>query len=196
MLATAFARRSDCRFAYVCDVDRQMYDTRAKGIAACQGGALPQYVSDFRRILDDRSVDAVVIATPPHWHALATIWCCQAGKDVYCEKPQSHSCWEGRQAVAFARKHQRIVQIGLQNRSAPYNWAAKQYLDEGKLGKLQLIRVFNQKGGEGNFPMLPDGDPPPGFDWDLWNGPAPESIPTTRRSASGGDSSGATAAAT
>ena len=174
MLATAFARRSDCRFAYFCDVDRQMYDTRAKGIAACQGGALPQYVSDFRRMLDDRSVDAVVIATPPHWHALATIWCCQAGKDVYCEKPQSHSCWEGRQAVAFARKHQRIVQIGLQNRSAPYNWAAKQYLDEGKLGKLQLIRVFNQKGGEGNFPMLPDGDPSPGFDWDLWNGPAPE----------------------
>lgn len=173
MLALSFARRDDCRFTYFCDVDRQMYDTRAKGIAAAQGGVLPQYVSDFRKMLDDRSVDAVVIAMPPHWHALATIWCCQAGKDVYCEKPQSHSCWEGRQAVAFARKHQRIVQIGLQNRSAPYNWAAKKYLDDGRLGKLQLVRVVNQK-GEANFPMLPDSDPPAGFDWDMWNGPAPE----------------------
>ena len=173
MLAQAFAARSDCEMAWFCDVDREMYATRAKGIAKLQEGRMPQYSQDFRKMLDDRSVDAVVIATPPHWHALATIWCCQAGKDVYCEKPQSHNCWEGRQAVKVARKHERIVQIGFQNRSAPYNWAAKKYIADGKLGKIDLVRVFNQK-GEGNFPAVPDADPPPGFDWDMWNGPAPE----------------------
>jgi len=173
MVAREFGERGDCRFAWFCDVDRAMYDSRAKGIAALQGGAMPKYAQDFRKMLDDRSVDAVVIATPPHWHSLATIWCCQAGKDVYCEKPQSHNCWEGRKAVEAARKYRRIVQIGLQNRSAPYNFAAKKYLDEGRLGKVHLVRVFNQK-GEPNFPQLPDSDPPPGFDWDMWNGPAPE----------------------
>jgi len=174
MLAQGFAKRPDCRLTWFCDVDRKMYDTRAKGLAALQDGLLPQYASDFRKMLDDRQVDAVIIATPPHWHALATIWCCQAGKDVYCEKPQSHNCWEGRQAIEAARKYNRIVQIGLQNRSAPYLHAAKEYLDAGKLGKIELVRVFNQKGGEPNFPMPPDADPPAGFDWEMWNGPAPQ----------------------
>ncbi len=172
-LAQNFAGRSDCEFSWFCDVDREMYATRAKGIAKLQGGRMPKYARDFRQMLEDRSVDAVVIATPPHWHALATIWCCQAGKDVYCEKPQSHNCWEGRQAVKVARKHERIVQIGFQNRSAPYNWAAKKYIADGKLGKIDLVRVFNQK-GEANFPAVPDSDPPAGFDWDMWNGPAPD----------------------
>ncbi len=173
MLTQGFAARDDCEMAWFCDVDRQMYETRAKGIAAIQGGRMPQYAQDFRKMLDDPSVDAVVVATPPHWHALATIWCCQAGKDVYCEKPQSHNAWEGRRAVEAARKHGRIVQIGFQNRSAPYNWAARKYISDGKLGKIDLVRVFNQK-GEDNFPMAPDSEPPAGFDWDMWNGPAPE----------------------
>lgn len=173
MLAQDFARRDDCEMTWFCDVDEEMYRTRAKGLAGLQGGRMPQYAQDFRKMLDDRSVDAVVIATPPHWHALATIWCCQAGKDVYCEKPQSHNCWEGRQAVKAARKYRRVVQIGFQNRSAPYNWAAKKYIDEGKLGEIDLVRVFNQK-GEGNFPMAAASDPPAGFDWDMFNGPAPE----------------------
>lgn len=173
MVTQEFLSRSDCHFSWFCDVDQEMYATRAKGIAALQGGRMPQYAQDFRKMLDDRSVDAVVIATPPHWHALATIWCCQAGKDVYCEKPQSHSCWEGRQAVKAARKYNRVVQIGLQNRSAPYLFAARKYIEEGKLGQIHLVRVFNQK-GEGNFPAEPDSDAPAGLNWDMWNGPAPE----------------------
>ena len=124
-------------------------------------------------MLADASVDAVVIATPPHWHALATILCCRAGKDVYCEKPQSHNCWEGRQAVEAARKYNRIVQIGTQNRSAPYNLAAKRYLEEGKLGRIHLCRVYEQR-YEANFQWGPDSDPPDTLDWDMWNGPAPE----------------------
>ena len=124
-------------------------------------------------MLTDASVDAVVIATPPHWHALATILCCRAGKDVYCEKPQSHNCWEGRQAVEAARKYNRIVQIGTQNRSAPYNLAAKRYLEEGKLGRIHLCRVHEQR-YEANFQWGPDSDPPDTLNWDMWNGPAPQ----------------------
>jgi len=173
MIGQSFAARGDCRFTWFCDVDRRMYDTRAKGLATLQGGPMPKFAQDFRKMLEDKSVDAAVLALPPHWHALATIWCCQAGKDVYCEKPQSHSCWEGQKALEAARKYKRIVQIGLQNRSAPYNFAARKYIEEGRLGDIHLVRVFNQK-GEGNFPMTPDSDPPDGFDWDMWNGPAPE----------------------
>ena len=172
-LAQAFAGRDDCEFTWFCDVDPEMYATRAKGIAALQGGRMPKYAKDFRRMLEDKSVDAVIIATPPHWHTLATIWSCQAGKDVYCEKPQSHNCWEGRQGVKAARKYNRVVQIGLQNRSAPYLHAAKKYITDGKLGDINLVRVFNQK-GESNFPMAADSKPPVGFDWDMFNGPAPE----------------------
>ncbi len=182
MIAQGFARRDDCEMAYICDVDTGLFESRAKWLASCQDGKKPECVQDFRKMLDDKSVDAVLIATPPHWHSLATIWCCQAGKDVYVEKPQSHNCWEGRKAVEAARKYHRVVQVGMQNRSAPYLLAAKQYIEEGKLGKIHLCRVFNQK-GEPNFPVEPDADPPAGFDWDMWNGPAPEHRynPTLRR---------------
>lgn len=143
-LAMGFLDRGDCEISYICDVNRQILPGRVEEYAARQGGKRPKSTQDFREMLGDTSIDAVVIATPPHWHALATILCCRAGKDVYCEKPQSHDCWEGRQAVNAARKYDRIVQIGTQNRSAPYNWAAKRYLEEGKLGRVQLCRVFEQ----------------------------------------------------
>jgi predicted dehydrogenase len=172
-VAAGFASRPDCQIAHLCDVDPRRYAAGAKRIAACQGGKMPVYTADFRKMLEDQSVDAVHLSLPPHWHALATIWCCQAGKDVYCEKPQSHNCWEGQRAIEAARKYKRIVQIGTQNRSAPYNHAARAYIAAGKLGDIHLVRVIDQK-GEGNFPMAADSDPPEGFNWDMWNGPAPE----------------------
>ncbi len=172
-LAMGFLDRDDCEIGYICDVNRQLHEPRAEAYAARQGGKRPKCVQDFREMLTDASVDAVVIATPPHWHALATILCCRAGKDVYCEKPQSHNCWEGRQAVEAARKYNRIVQIGTQNRSAPYNFAAKRYLEEGKLGRIHLCRVHEQR-YEANFQWGPDSDPPDTLDWDMWNGPAPQ----------------------
>ncbi len=127
--------------AYLADVDTTIFDqkapvafvenfpadfrgTRLEGITKAQGKA-PKLVQDFRRVLDDKSVDAVVIATPDHWHSLATIWACQAGKDVYVEKPLSHNPWEGRKAVEAARKYQRIVQLGTQSRSAPVSMRPK-----------------------------------------------------------------------
>lgn len=172
-LATGFLDRGDCEIAYLCDVDRRLHQPRAEAYAARQGGKRPKCTQDFREMLGERSIDAVVICTPPHWHALMTILCCRAGKDVYCEKPQSHNAWEGRQAVAAARKYDRIVQIGTQNRSAPYNFAAKRYLEEGKLGRIHLCRVHEQR-FESDFQWGPDTDPPDTLAWDLWNGPAPE----------------------
>ncbi|MFH1919509.1 MAG: Gfo/Idh/MocA family oxidoreductase [Planctomycetota bacterium] len=172
MLVNGFLDRGDCEFAYLADVHTQRF-THADAIAERQGGRKPKCVQDFRAVLDDKSLDAAVLALPPHWHALATIWCCQAEKDVYVEKPPSHNCWEGRKMVEAARKHQRVVQVGTQNRSAPYNFAAKKFIEEGKLGDIHLCRVYQQRALNSSFQMGPDADPPDGLDWDMWNGPAP-----------------------
>src|SRR6185312_6938832 len=100
----------------ICDVDTNVIGKANKAIAA-RYGSEPKYVQDLRRVFDDKDIDAVSIATPNHWHALATIWACQAGKDVYCEKPVSHNVSEGRRMVEAARKYNRIVQTGTQCRS-------------------------------------------------------------------------------
>jgi len=172
-LGPAFAARKDCRVAYLCDVDSRLFASRGKTIAAAQGGRRPTCVQDFRHALDDKSVDAMVIATPDHWHVPAALWSCLADKDVYVEKPLSYAAEEGRKLVDVARKRGRIVQVGTQNRSAPYNMAARRYLQEGKLGRVHFCRIYNQKEW-GNFPMEPVGLAPREFDWDMWNGPAPE----------------------
>jgi predicted dehydrogenase len=172
-LAAKFAARADCEVAYLCDVDESLFATHVSNVGQAQGRA-PQTAGDFRRALDDKSVDAIIVATPDHWHALATVWGCQAGKDVYVEKPVSHSPWEGRKMVEAARRHQRIVQVGTQNRSAPYNIAAKHYIESGKLGTIHMVRVYNQKEWP-NLPAAKDADPPEGLNWDMWTGPAPAS---------------------
>jgi len=169
-----FLCRGDCEYAYICDPDSKKAAGRVKAFAQMQGGKEPKVVQDLRVMLDDKSVDAIVSATPDHWHALSTVWACQAGKDVYVEKPAHHSCWEGQKMVEAARKYDRVVQIGTQNRSAPYNMAARQYIADGKLGTVHLCRIYNQKGAWGMTKKQPDSDPPAGFDWDIWNGPAPE----------------------
>lgn len=171
-LARGFLQRDDCVIGAVADVKSDALTARAAEIAQQQAGRAPARYVDLRRLLDDKSIDAVVVATPDHWHALATIWACQAGKDVYVEKPPTHNCWEGQQMIKAARKYDRVVQCGFQNRSAPYNIAAKQYLDEGKLGEIHLCRIYNQKPPWGNCPVQPDSDPPAGLNWDMWNGPA------------------------
>ena len=173
-LCECFVKRNDCRAAWIADADLHRADTTAASVAKRQSSQTPQTVQDFRKVLDRKEVDAVVVATPDHWHALATIWACQAGKDVYVEKPPSYNCWEGRKMVEAARKYKRIVQVGTQNRSAPYNMAAKKYIEDGKLGKIHFCRVLNQKNWP-NLQAVSDSDPPPGFDWDLYNGPAPSS---------------------
>ena len=166
-----FGSREDCQVVAVCDVNRQTLASAKKWVQDNRGNT-PDTYDDMRELLDNKDVDAVVIATPDHWHCLAAIWACQAGKDVYVEKPVSNNPWEGRQLVKAARRYDRIVQVGTQNRSAPYNLNAKEYLDSGKLGDIHLVRVYNQK----YFPpvkLREDSATPDFLNWDVWQGPAP-----------------------
>lgn len=164
---TGFQEFDDVNVVYCCDLQR------GKGEAAAQKSH-SKYEPEMRRVLDDKSVDAVICAAPDHWHALGAILAMQAGKDVYTEKPASQSGWEGQKMVEAARKYKRICQVGVQNRSAAYNAAAKKYIEDGKLGKVHLVRVFNQKQEMNSF-KIKTGEPVPGgFDWGAWLGPAKE----------------------
>ena len=161
---TGFQEFEDVNILYCCDAQK------GRGERAAER-ANTKYVADMRTVFDDKGVDAVVCALPDHWHALAVILACQAGKDVYTEKPASHSAWEGQKMVEAARKYKRVVQHGTQSRSAPYNIAAKKFIEEGKLGTIHLCRVFNQKREMNSFRIRPE-QVPEGFDWDKWLGPA------------------------
>jgi len=163
------APRDGVRIASICDVDATRFE-RASDIVDSAGLPAPKKVQDFRRILEDPNVQAVVVATNHHWLGLITIMACQAGKDVYVEKPGSHNVWEARKVVEAARKHRRVVQVGLQNRSAPYIHMAREYVQSGKLGKLHLVRVLSMNEGRMR-PKGPDATPPATLDWDTWCGP-------------------------
>ncbi len=132
-------------------------------------------VQDFRKILERKDLDAVIVGTPDHWHAYVLIAACAAGKDVYCEKPLSHNIVEGRAMVEAARRNKRVVQIGTQQRSGQHFKDAVAYVRSGKLGHVYACRTWiannTPPDGVGN---PPDGDPPPGVDYDLWLGPAPK----------------------
>ncbi|MCL2742374.1 MAG: Gfo/Idh/MocA family oxidoreductase [Planctomycetaceae bacterium] len=172
VLLSGFLNRDDVNVLHCCDAIRPRVETAAGQVQQSPLGTKPILSSDMRTVLDDPKVDAVVCALPDHWHALAAIWACQAGKDIYTEKPASHSAWEGRKMVEAARKYKRIVQLGTQNRSAPYNLAAKKYIEEGKLGKIHFVRVYDMCGG-GNVKIAPTIPVPEVLDWDRWLGPAP-----------------------
>ncbi|MCC5906935.1 MAG: Gfo/Idh/MocA family oxidoreductase [Balneolaceae bacterium] len=158
---------------YICDVD----DTRG-GWAESEleeiQGFKPQKVRDMRKVFDDEEVDGVFIATPEHWHALATIWACQAGKDVYVEKPISHSIFEGQQMIKAAMKYERIVQCGTQNRIADYAFTARDYIKSGELGDIYAVHVRSLSGNPVPFNPGDDLPTPDTLDWDMWLGPAPK----------------------
>ena len=171
-LCRNFAQIPGVEFKYICDPDGASGGQLVRELEKSQSRA-PERISDIRRALDDQDVQAVVVATPEQWHALGTIWACQAGKDVYVEKNVSLTIWEGRQMIATARKYKRVVQAGLQNRSAPYSLTARDYIRSGKLGQVVLVKVFNMLPG-GPWSPKPDEPTPPGLNWDLWLGPARE----------------------
>lgn len=172
-VASGFAARRDATIAAVCDLNADRLSARSKYLATLQQDRVPTGVNEMRRVLDSRDVDAVIIATPDHWHSPATIMACQAEKDVYVEKPPSHNIWEGRKMVEAAAKYKRIVQVGTQNRSSSYCHKAREYVASGKLGEIHLVKVFNLKAG-GPYRLGPDGKPPANFDWLQWLGPAKE----------------------
>ena len=158
-------RLDDVEIAAICDVYAPNLAKAADVVPTAAKYA------DFRRILDDTSLDAVVIGTPDHWHALLTVLACQAGKDVYVEKPTSVAIAEGRAMVQAARKYHRIVQVGTQQRSQPHFQQAAGIVKSGALGDVTLVRCWNAANANG-IGNPPDGAPPDGLDWDLWLGPA------------------------
>jgi predicted dehydrogenase len=133
----------------------------------------PLVVNDFRRIVDDPVIDIVVVGTPDHWHAIPTILACQAGKDVYVEKPDGHNIVEGQRMVQALNKHRRIVQLGNQARSDPGFLAAIDYIRSGKLGEV-LVATAWETARQSSIGFPPDGQAPGGVDYDLWLGPAPK----------------------
>jgi predicted dehydrogenase len=160
------------RIVALCDVDQSHLDREARAFKD-RGEEIATH-RDLRGVFDDKTIDAVVIALPNHWHALATVWACQAGKDVYIEKPFSHDLWEGKQMVAAARKHGRMVQIGTQSRSSALLREAFAYLRSGQIGAIRYVHalVYNPRTGIGTVdtPTLV----PATVDYDLWCGPAPK----------------------
>ena len=171
-LAEKFAERPDAEIAYLCDPNTRRFARAREAVEEAQNRR-PKLVQDFRKILDDRNVDVLINATPDHWHGLGTIMACQAGKDVYVEKPMAHNVWEGRKMVEAARKYKRVVQVGMQSRSAPYVKKAKDYIQSGKMGDVFIVRVFNMMQHAKQRPS-PARPVPEGFDYDLWCGPAPK----------------------
>jgi predicted dehydrogenase len=164
-----FRDQADTRIVAIAEVHR---GRREEGVALA-GGAAGAY-NDFRRLLDDHDVDAVVISTPDHWHALMTMMACAAGKDVYVEKPLSLFPREGRWMVEVARRNNRVVQVGTQQRSGPHFQQARELLRGGHLGQIVSIRMWFYRNVMPGFGSPPDGDPPSGLDYDMWLGPAPK----------------------
>jgi predicted dehydrogenase len=164
------AKAENVEIAAVCDCDENRLQAAANSLEK-RGGRRPATFVDERKILDDKSIDAVSLATPNHWHALETIWACQAGKDVYVEKPGSHNIFEGRKMVEAARKYRRIVQHGTQCRSSAKIREGIGKLQEGVIGRVYMARgvAFKTRAG-GRNQLAPV---PKGMHWDRWLGPAP-----------------------
>jgi predicted dehydrogenase len=156
----------------VCDVDEGRMGNLVNLVEARRGNR-PDAVTDFRRIIDRNDVDVVLVATPDHWHALPTVYACQAGKDVYVEKPLAPTIDEGRAMLEAMRENKRIVQMGTQWRSGESYGDAVKYIQSGKLGKIRLVRAWAYLDWVGGIGNPPDGEPPAGVDYDMWLGPAP-----------------------
>ena len=196
-LKRGFARIPNLEIKTLCDIDANLADERINDTRLTDVPSFkPGFVQDLRRVLDDKDIDGVIIATPNHWHALATVWALQAGKHVYVEKPASYTVWEGRQMVNAASRYGKIVQVGTMNRSRPAVRQAIEFLHKGGIGKLHTARglCFKARPGIGKYP---DGPLAPGeryklnaeskeyeptwdaaylskVDYNLWTGPAPE----------------------
>ena len=169
-----FMGMKDVSVAAVCDVWEHNRNLAVK-MTEDQASGKARAFTDFRKLLELKEIDAVIVATPDHWHALPTILACEAGKDVYVEKPLAHNIYEGRKMVEAARKHNRVVQMGTQQRSGNHYAEAFQLIQDGKVGKISRIATWNYGNesprGIGN---PPDGNPPAGLDWDMYLGAAPQ----------------------
>ena len=169
---SSFDKMPGVRLVALCDADSDVVNREAEKLRAA-GKSIETY-TDVRKLLESKEIDAVSTASPNHWHALIAIWACQAGKDVYVEKPASHNVWEGRKMVEAARKYNRVVQVGTQSRSNVALMQAFAWIREGNLGRIQVARGLCYKRRPSIGKVAGPQTIPPSVDYDLWCGPAPK----------------------
>lgn len=169
-LINDFAKIPNVRIKTICDVDERLFSSRVKRVQD-QHGYTPTTTWDMLEVFDDKDIDAVVFATPNHWHALGAIWACQAGKHVYVEKPCSHNVWEGRKMIEAARKYDRLVQVGFQNRSIRNVRNAMKFLKDGGIGDVYMAKGLCYKPRDA-FKTFEDSAAPEKVHYDRWIGPA------------------------
>ena len=169
----AFLRNPEVDCVALCDIDQSVLEGRAADTEKIQGKKVKHLYKDWRKLIDNKDVDVVIIGTPDHWHCLQLVAACEAGKDVYCEKPLGNSIEECNIMVRAAEKYNRIVQVGQWQRSDPHWQDAMDFVHSGKLGKIRTVRVFSYQGWCPSIPVQPDQPVPDGVDYDMWLGPAP-----------------------
>ncbi len=171
-LAAGFTKQKNAEVVAICDVDDAAFGKTIEAVEKA-GGKAPRIEKDFRKILEDKNIDAIAVATPDHWHALMAVMGCQAGKDVYSEKPACHNVVEGRRMIEAARKYNRVVQIGTQRRSTTHVKEAVEFVKSGQLGKVGMARAWIHQQRKSIGHGKP-GDVPAGVDYAMWQGPAPD----------------------
>lgn len=158
----------------LCDVDDEWLQQRAAEVETISGKKPGQLVKDWRKVIDNKDVDVVIVGTPDHWHCLQTIAACEAGKDVYVEKPLANTIEECDLMVKATRKYNRIVQVGQWQRSDPHWDEAATYVQSGQLGRIRTVKVWAYQTSKWTLPIVPDSNSPVGVDYDMWLGPAPK----------------------
>ena len=166
-----FLEKSNVECAALCDVDSNVLNERAAETEKIQGKK-PALFADYRKLLEQKDIDAVIIGTPDHWHCLQMVDSVSAGKDVYCEKPLGNSIEECNVMVNAAKRYNKVVQVGQWQRSDPHWRDAVKYLHDGKIGRIRSVKVWSNVGWKGSIPVVPDEPAPQGVDYDMWLGPA------------------------
>lgn len=168
----AFLRQNNVECAAICDVDQRVIDKRVSDAEKIQGKKPDQY-KDFRKLLERKDIDVIINGTPDHWHCIPTIYACEAGKDVYTEKPLANSIEETNLMVKAVKRYNSVVQVGQWQRSDPHWKAAVDYLHAGNIGRIRSVRAWSYVGWKTSIPVAPDEPAPEGVDYDMWLGPAP-----------------------
>lgn len=171
---STFLKYPEVECVALCDVDDEWLNKRAADVEKASGKKVPNLYKDWRRIIDNKDVDVIIIGTPDHWHCLPTIYAAQAGKDIYVEKPLSNTIEECDLMVKAVRNYKRIAQVGQWQRSDPHWDEAANFIKAGKIGRVRTVKVWAYQDGKPTLPPKPDSNPPAGVDYDMWLGPAPK----------------------
>ena len=170
----AFLRNPEVECIALSDIDESVLNNRAAETEKITGKKVKHLYKDWRKLIDNKDIDLVIVGTPDHWHCLQMVSACQAGKDVYCEKPLGNSIEECNIMVRAAQKYNRVVQVGQWQRSDPHWDEAANFLKAGNIGRIRTVKVWAYQDGKPTLPVKPDCDAPAGVDYDMWLGPAPK----------------------